>query len=257
MWEAIFDSYILFLFVFARMTGMLLFNPILGRRNVPAVVKVGLALLLSLIIVPNLDTRAEYGSLLEFTVLLIKELLVGYAFGLVINIFISWIFMAGEVADLQLGISMSRIYDPSSNVSMPLTGSVYNVLFIMIFFAGNGHLSLIKIMARSCQIFPPGDDIFNAAAGSFIALLMGDVLSLAAKMAMPILAIELLTEAGLGVLMRTVPQINVFVVGLQLKLLVGLFVIMSFLPAAARLMDSTTSTMFGQVQKALSMLLQT
>ncbi|MHC1695476.1 MAG: flagellar biosynthetic protein FliR [Eubacteriales bacterium] len=257
MWEIVYSNYILFLLVFTRMTGMLLFNPFFARRNIPAVIKIGLALILSFMIMPTLSVQIEYPSLFVFTVYLIKELLIGYVFGLVINIFISWIFMAGEIVDLQLGISMSKIYDPSSNVSMPLTGSIYNVLYILIFFVGNGHLSIIKIMARSCQIFPCGSDLFNTSVASFIVLLLGDAISLAAKMAMPILAIELLTEAGLGVLMRTVPQINVFVVGLQLKLLVGLYVIIAFLPSAANLMDDTTGVMFDQAQKALSLVFQT
>jgi flagellar biosynthetic protein FliR len=85
-------------------------------------------------------------------------------------------------------------------------------------------------------------------------MIFGDMLILALKLAIPVFAIELLSEAGMGVLMRIVPQINVFVAGLQVKLVIGILIIALALPAASRLMDATLTQMFGRMQESLSVL---
>lgn len=251
-----YETYLMYLLVFTRMTGALLFNPFLGRRSVPAIVKMGLALLLTVIIAPTLTSSApSFPTPLSFMLALLREMLLGYALGLIVNLFLAWILMAGEVMDMEMGTSVSKIYDPQSSISMPITGSVLNVMLTLVFFASNGHLTLIRIVASSIAMFPPGPQMVAFDVGQNIAVMMGDILILALKLAMPVLAIELLSEAGLGVLMRIVPQINVFVVGIQIKLGIGLMVVVLALPAVSRLMDTTLTQMFEELQRNLAILL--
>lgn len=251
-----FDNYVLVLLVFARMSGALLFHPFLGRRNVPVIAKIGLAMLASILLTPVLQVPAPvFSSSVSFMLSVLKEMAVGYALGLVMNLFLSWVLMAGEAIDMELGLGMGRIYDPQSNVSMPATGSLFNLMITLIFFASNGHLTLLRILANSCQLFPPGPSVINLQEGSFVALILGDMLVLMLKLAMPVIATELLTEAGMGVLMRVVPQINVFVAGLQVKLLVGLAIIIVALPAVSRLMDDTLTQMYKKLQESLAIML--
>ncbi|HBT65000.1 MAG TPA: type III secretion protein, partial [Ruminococcaceae bacterium] len=148
-------------------------------------------------------------------------------------------------------------YDPQSNVSMPISGSIFNLLFILMFFCSNSHLTFIKIMTLSFEMLPVGAELFNADFSKYIVDLFGSILVLAVKLALPVIAIEMITEIGLGVLMRTVPQINIFVVGLQLKLTIGLIIIVLILPGAANLLDHMTTAMFQNINKLLHLMQQT
>jgi flagellar biosynthesis protein FliR len=256
MLQLSFGNYILLLLVFARMSGALLFNPFFGRRNVPAIAKIGLAMLASILLTPVLQVPVPvFSSTVSLMLSLLKEMLVGFALGFLMNLFLSWVVIAGEVMDMEIGLGMARMYDPLSNVSMPIAGTMFNLMITLVFFSSNGHLTLIRIIASSCQLFPPGPAFFDFQAGSYLALMFGDMVVLALKLAMPVIATELLTEAGMGVLMRIVPQINVFVASLQVKIAIGLAIIIVALPAASRLMDDTLMQMYQRMQESLAVML--
>ncbi|MGI5891287.1 MAG: flagellar biosynthetic protein FliR [Bacillota bacterium] len=248
MWEMISEQYMIFLMIFARMTGMILFNPFLTRRSVSPYIKIGLAFFCAVILTASLDlTQLSFSSNLMFIVACLKELFIGFCCGVIMQLFLSVVLMAGEFIDLQLGVGMGKIYDPQSNVSMPITGSIFNLFFIISFFVVNGHLTLIKIIFYSFDILPLGPEFFNPEAWQYLTLIFSQILALALKLALPIIAIELVTEMGLGLLMRTVPQINVFMVGLQLKLLVGLILLVFVLPGVFGFFDSMLDQMFKEI----------
>ena len=258
MKEIMFSDYHLFLLVLTRMSGVFLFNPFLGKKNVPSIVKIGLSLLVAIIVTPTLSTKGvEISSDIGFILILLKELLIGYLTGFIISLFVSWVLMAGEMSDVQLGLGMSKIYDPHSNITMPLIGSLYNIMLTLIFFSSKSHLTLIKIASVSCEVFPPGPSMINMDIGSHVVLLFGDMLLLTLKLAIPIIAVELLAEAGLGVLMRTVPQVNVFVASIQLKLLIGLIVIFLFLPSVSGILNKSIGYMFERLEDSLVLMLKT
>lgn len=256
MLDLVFNNYIVFMAVFARMTGMIVFNPIWGRRNVPVIVKLGLAILVSLIVMGVLPAGTSIYLSSPFVLLLIclKELFIGFIVGFVIQMFLSALLMAGEFADLQLGVGMASIYDPQSNISMSMVGSLFNIFYIALFFISNAHLNFFKIMVFSFDILPLGTALINTQCGQYIALLFANIMVLAVKLSLPIVAIEIISEFGLGVLMRAVPQINMFVVGLQLKLLVGIILIILVFPALFGFFDSMTDTMFDSIRKGLSLM---
>lgn len=255
MWDLIFEKYMVFLMVFMRMSGMILFNPLFGRRNVPVNIKMGLALSVAVIITNTISgADVAFIGIFDFAVAGLKELLVGFALSFIMELAMSAYHIAGEMIDLQLGVSMSKIYDPQSNISMPLSGSIFNIMFVLMFFAGNGHLNLIKIISLSFNILPPGFKLLGANLSHYIVMLMSNILILAVKLCMPVVAIEIITEIGFGVLMRTVPQINLFVAGLQLKLLVGFAIILFIIPQVSELLDYQISWMFEQLEKSIKLL---
>lgn len=254
MWDMVFEKYNIFLMVFTRISAMILFNPALGKKNIPVAIKMGLSFLTAVIITGTLpDINLQFAGIPDLIIACLKELLIGFAVSFIIQMFLSTMLIAGEITDLQLGVGMSKIYDPQSNVSMPVSGSIYNLLFMLVFFAGNGHLTLIKIISLSFRILPPGPTILNFGFGDFIVQLFANILILAVKLSLPIVAIEIIAEIGTGVLMRAVPQINVFVLGLQLKLLIGIIMIIFILPNVAGMIDSMIGTMFTNIEKALSL----
>ena len=145
----------LFLLVLARMSGVVLFNPILGRQSIPGVVKSGFILLLSITAYTMTDYLPEApGSILETLVLLGLELFLGYVLGLVMNLFFYVPLLGGETIDMQMGMSMGRTYDPSSQTSTTVTASLLNLLLMLLFFAANGHQTLLRIILVSGRIVP-------------------------------------------------------------------------------------------------------
>ena len=255
MWDDFYANYITFLLIFARMMGMIIFNPIMARKSVPVIVKMGLAFFTTLIlleIVPK--TEANDLNTLTFMFICIKEVFIGFFAGFIMQLFFSVVNLAGEFMDLQLGVGMAKIYDPQSNVSQPLLGTILTLFFTVMFFVTNAHLTLLKIVFFSFDILPLGSQIINFQCGGYIVLLFSNILILALKLALPIVAIEMISEIGLGILMRSVPQINVFVVGLQLKLLIGLLLIVLVFPGFFDFFDSLTSAMFDNIISGLKLM---
>lgn len=251
MWESLFDNYLLFLCIFARVAGMVLFNPIFGRTNLPGTAKMGFCLFLSTLLLGLSPSSSLAGvtNLAVFFVICAKEFLIGFFAGFTVQLFLSILILAGDFADLQLGVGMAKVYDPQSNVSMSLTGSLFNIFYMVAFFASGGHRTFIKMIFYSFEVLPAGLSGINPAGYEFGALLFGNILVLALKLAMPLIAVEIVAEMCLGALMRTVSQINVFAVGLQLKLLVGLGLIVLIFPVFFGFFDAMTGAMFDAVQK--------
>ena len=232
----------LFLLITARMTGCVAFNPLLGRRGIPSLVKAGLILLLSVSVFSITTVQVEAPStLLGLALMFLMELFLGYVLGLVINLFFYIPVMAGSVIDMQMGLSMASTYDPASGIQVTATSTLLNVLMSLLFFAANGHHTLIRIFLVSGRVVPfgavaLGENFYGAMIQIFL-----DCTLLGVKLVMPILAAELMGQVGMGILMKAIPQINVFAINIELKVIIGLVLIMLMLfPFSQFLLEAET-----------------
>ena len=232
----------LFLYVVARVSGFVLFNPLLGRTNFPAIFRAGLILVLAVFTVSLIpaETVTVPGSILEFSVHALVELLVGFMLGMVVNFFLYIPQLAGLTIDTQMGMTMNQIYDAGSHVSMSVTGAILNALMILLFFAANGHHTLFRLLITSNDIVPFGAIALDTEAiTSALLLVFIEATILGVKLAMPILAAELLGQLGMGVLMKVIPQINVFTINIDIKILIGLvMVLMLIMPSSEFLLEA-------------------
>lgn len=226
------NRFMFFTLVLMRISGMILFNPILGRRNVPAVVKAGMIMALTIIVSSFYNGAVEQpNTVVEYAVILIKECAVGYVTGFVISLFLYVIILAGEFIDMQLGLSMAKIYDSQSNASISMSATLYNILYTLIFFALNGHIAVLHAILTSSEVVPYGEVVLNQAVYQRIWDIFIQCTILGIQMSFPILAAELICEMGVGILMKTIPQINVFVINIQAKVLIGILIlVMMFVP---------------------------
>jgi flagellar biosynthetic protein FliR len=174
-------------------------------------------------------------------------LLIGFIVGYIVQLFVSVILMSGEIMDTQIGLSMSKVYDPQSNVSMPLTASLLNAMFVLIFFISNGHLTMIKIFTQLCVVVPYQGLVFHTGMFGELVQLFSLMLIYAVKMALPILAAEMITEIGVGLIMRAVPNIDVFVINIQLKVFIGFLVILLMVPSYAGFLERLMTLMFDHI----------
>ncbi len=213
----------LFLYIIARMSGFVLFNPLLGRKNLPGLFRAGLILSLSVFVFPLAQQQTTLpDGVIALALRLLLELALGFVLGMVINFFFYIPQLAGLVIDTQMGMTMNEIYDAGAQANMSVTGQFLNVLMTLLFFAANGHHTLLRIMASSGQIVPFGAVSFGPELSSAMLSLFVECTVLAVKLCMPILAAELLGQIGMGILMKAIPQINVFSINIELKVLIGL-----------------------------------
>lgn len=245
----------LFELILMRMTGFVAFNPLYGRSSFPALAKAGLTLVLSVFVFGITDAApAPPVSVLTLALPLLLELGIGLALGFLMRFVFAVVQVGGEVIDTQMGITMAQIYDASSQASMTVTGSLLNVLLALDFFAENGHYTLMRILLTSGELVPYGTAMLGEAAAARMVELFAACMVLAVKLAMPILAAELLGEVGMGILMKVIPQINAFVINIELKVVIGLLLLFVFLMPMNEFLLELESNMLGELTWMLEVL---
>lgn len=213
------------------MSGFIFLNPVLGRRNIPSIAKTGLALVLSVLIYTAEGGGASdftVDSSLEFAVLLLKEFAVGFLLGFIMELMDMIFTFAGTVMDFQMGISMAQVYDPQSGVQISLTGKILQIYYMLIFFAVDGHLVLMRILLNAGELVPYGQVAISTNAAEMVMEIFYDCVILAVKLSFPLIAFEFILEIVVGVLMKINPQVNIFILSIQLRLLCG-FIMMIIL----------------------------
>lgn len=252
IWDTVFENFVGFLFVLCRVTGIFTFNPIFGRSNIPTTVRNAACVVLAVVMmtVPDINASVpEINNILGFGFIVLKELLVGFVFGFFTNLILTVLIYAGEIIDMQTGLSMAKTMDPSTGINMPIFANIYYYLFILYFFVTGGHLSYIKLFAISYETIPIGFQITDNTIDLCYVIVMyfGTVITLAVKFALPIMVTGMITEICLGLMMKAIPTIQVLVVNVQLKILIGLTV----LAAAARPMSEFIEKLMGYLWENL------
>lgn len=219
---------ILFALIVMRLSGAFVTNPIFGRSGVPSRAKAAFVLVMSLLLYLSLDGKLEYepSTMIEFAVMLVKELLYGIVISFGMELAFCIVRFASTIIDHTMGLSMAQIYDPQYNGQTTVTSGLYYAGVVLLFFATDSHLRLIGIFFNSAQQIPFGQIVWNRQLPLAILSLFEECIYLGLQFAMPLIAIELLSEASVGILMKMIPQINVFVVNIQIKIIVGLVMIL-------------------------------
>ena len=245
----------LFMLIFMRMTGFVLFNPILGRNSLPNLVKAGMIMVFSVFVFNVTEAGPEVPvQLVELVVDLVLELGVGFALGFVMYLCFMVIQVGGEVIDAQMGLTMAQVYDASSQVNMTVTASLLNVLMVLVFFMENGHHTMLRLFLSAQQVAPYAQIGFGQAVASAMAEVFLSCMVLAVKLAFPILAAEMLGELGMGILMKAIPQINAFVINIELKVIVGLVLLFLFLTPISEFLLDVEMQMLEQMGRVLQVI---
>lgn len=255
VWEMILNNFLGFIMILCRVSGIFSFNPIFNRNNFPARLRVGATFALSVLFAASMGT-VTYNpvSTIAFLFDIIKELGLGLILGFMINLILTVMIYAGELIDTQTGLGMAKAMDPSTGVTMPLFANIYYYMFILYFFLTGGHLSYIKLFYISYETLPIGFTGFNQNVMWAMANFLSTVLTLAVKFAAPIVAIELIVEVCIGVLMKAVPTIHIFVLNIQLKVLVGLAAALALAKPMSDFIEKLMGIMWQNLYGLLSMI---
>lgn len=247
------------LLFFLRVSGMTLSSPIFGRENIPSMAKICYSLALTwffFTVLPQGEAVA-YGSLLEYVLLCAKELLIGLLMGYLLTLFFSIAFVSGQLIDMQMSFGMANVFDEQSNASVPLLGNLLNFMMMLVFIASDGFERLIVMLNMTFRFIPVGQIGLNPDIAWTVAALFCESFVLGVRMAMPIVVAAILGEAALGVLARTVPQLNVFVLGLPLKVGLGFLILLAMLPVYTELTGTVFERMFAGMEQVFSELVGT
>ena len=212
-----------FLLVLARVASFIGASPILSAKGIPNMTKLGTALVLSILLLPmaKLGAYAEI-SFIAFMIQIVFEIIFGLALGFSVNIIFIALQMGGQLVDFQIGFSMAAVYDPLTKSKSSLYGRLYYWTAIALFFALDAHHYLVYILADTFDILPLGEIVTKHLRSSDIVFLFSSSFKTAFQIAIPLLLILFMTDVIMGMLARTVPQLNVFILGLPMKVLVGL-----------------------------------
>ena len=225
-------EFILFTLILMRMSGFIMLNPVLGRRNIPGMARAGFIVIISVItyqMVSGGNFEPDISSPVMYGVILIKEFLVGFVLGFTMYLFDFVVTFAGAVIDFQMGMTMATVYDAQNGAQIALTGKILQIYFLLLFFAVDGHLALMHLILTSGQVVPYGEVIFGPDAAKGIFDIFTECVILAVKLAFPIIAIEFIVEVAVGILMKMIPQINLFILSIELRIVFGLVILLLFI----------------------------
>jgi len=203
--------------------------PLIDLRSVPPVWRVALAICFAAAMapavvetVPASSIDLSVGGLVFETV---RSLVVGLLLGFTLNLVFTAVRFAGSVAGMQIGFAIVNSFDPQSGAQVSVVSQFYYLLAVLLFFVTGAHHILVEAMFHSCTAVPPFGNL-NAAGGAWYLLeQFGSVFVIGLRMAAPVVLVLLLVSASMGVVVKTVPQLNVLVVGFPIKIAVGLIVL--------------------------------
>ncbi|MCE5198772.1 MAG: flagellar biosynthetic protein FliR [Armatimonadota bacterium] len=241
-----------FLLVLSRVAGIFTSAPIFGNMNVAKPVRLAIAVALTLVFLPMAKYNAPTFDFLPFALALVKEAFIGILMGFLASMMFSAIQMAGAFIDLSMGFGMGQMVDPMTKEHDAVIGQLQNLTATMVFLAVNGHHLMIRGLAESFAILPLGQMSFGQDSANNILQMFAGIMLAALRIAAPVVGAIFLTDVALGILNRTVPQLNVFVVGFPVKLAVGLFATVAVLPLSVVVMTN----LFGGLHNDLLVLLK-
>ncbi len=248
--ELIINKYELFLIVIVRCSGIFLISPFFSSQNIPNRIKIGMTLILSIIISSTLDISVEELEMPLF-VLIFKELLVGAAIGFISSISISVFYVMGQIVDMSIGFGMVNVIDPQNRVQVPLMGNFYYMLALLLLITFDGHHIIINSLVDSYRYIPVGGFRIEENMVFSILDLVSNVFVIGFKLSIPVVAIIFLLDLLLGIMVRTIPQMNVFVIGLPMKIFIGMIIIAVTIPMFNAFTDRSLNILVDSLYKFL------
>ncbi|PKH24742.1 flagellar biosynthetic protein FliR [Enterobacterales bacterium CwR94] len=234
-----------------RVLALISAAPILSERAVSRKVKIGLALMITWLLLPGLPvTPVTLFSPAGFW-MLIQQILIGVALGFTMQLAFAAVRMAGELIGLQMGLSFATFFDPGSRLNMPVLARFLDMLAMLLFLSFNGHLWLISLLADSFHTLPIGGEPINSNAFMALTRAAGLIFINGMMLALPLITLLLTLNMALGLLNRITPQLSIFVIGFPLTLSIGILVMGMLMPLLAPFCEH----LFGEVFDLLSRLI--
>lgn len=231
-----------------RIGALIATAPILGDGSVPRTVRIGLAVLVTIVVAPGVPAVPD-ASLLsgDGIALIARQLLIGAAMGFSMRLAFAAVEYAGDLIGLQMGLGYATLVDPETNDQTPMIGSLLRYFASLAFLVANGPLLMIAGIAESFNVLPLAGDGAMLEDWKMLALQGSTIFGLALHMALPVVAALLVTNVALGVMTRAAPQLNLFSIGFPITITVGLVVLVASLPVLLGIAGSAMTQTAGRL----------
>jgi flagellar biosynthetic protein FliR len=242
-----------FLILLARFTGIT-FIPIFNTRNIPVQWRISILMILTFFawFIGLGKTVPTELKLPVYVLTIATEVLTGIALALVIQFIFAGVQLAGQLLDTQMGFGIMNVVDPLSGTQAPILGNFKYVLALLVFLQVEGHHYFIKALFDSYETIPVGQSFFLSThfIQSYLSY-FGDIFIIGCKLSMPIVGTLLITDFVMGIMARTVPQMNIFMVGMPVKILIGFFVLLITIPLYIYLLNTSFADTINKIYNLL------
>lgn len=242
-----------FLLILTRVSCFVFAAPFFSLNNTPRHVRVALSVFTALLLYQTLTPApaVEYNTVMGYAAVVIKEAVTGLIIGLGANLCSAIVNFAGHVVDMETGLSMVTLFDPNTRENISITGAYYQYVVMLMLIASGMYRYLMGALADTFILIPVNGAVFRmdslmASAVKF----MSNYIIIGFRICLPVFCVILMLNAILGVLAKVSPQMNMFAVGIQLKILVGLAVL--FLSAS--MLPSAANFIFQQMKETITAL---
>lgn len=211
--------------VLFRVASVFMTMPVFGTQLLPARVRLFLAMMITLLVAPQIPLMPELDPLsLGTWVVIAEQILIGAAMGFMLQLLFQIHVLAGQIIAMQMGLGFASMNDPSMGISVAVVGQVFTMLVTLLFLTLNGHLVVIEVLVESFTTLPIGETL-GAADFYTLVLRFSWVLAAALLIGLPAIIALLIVNLSFGVMMRAAPQLNIFSIGFPLTLVFGLFIL--------------------------------
>lgn len=249
------ENFEAFLLIFVRITGFIYTAPFFSLRNVPTRVKAGLAIFMTAILFYTVSyTSPEYKTVIDYAVLIVGEALAGAIMGFFANIAYQIITFAGQIIDMEIGFSMVNEIDPATSIQTTITANFYGYAILLMMMITNLHHYFIRAIIDSFQVIPLGKVSINPGAYQLMIDFITDYFIIGFRIVLPVFAAILVVNTILAILAKIAPQMNMFVIGMQLKIFVGLFVLILITQLIPSVSDFIFNEMIDMLKKSIDLL---
>jgi len=234
----------LYFWPFVRISGMLIMVPLLSGTYVNTRVRLMLAVFITLAVAPSMDLPPPVDPFtLHGVMLIVQQVAIGFAIGLVFAIVFQAFIMAGHLASMAMGLAMATMVDPATGVNTPIIGRYFTIVATLLFLLFNGHVFVFQAVHYSFETLPIGLRFFNQDSLWLLIEFGSQMFVYGVAIALPLVTALLLVNISFGVISRAAPALNVFAVGFPITLLVGLIMLILItpllLPNLQHLMDAS------------------
>lgn len=244
-----------FLLILIRVASFIFVAPFFSQANVPQRIKLGLSLFLSVIFYNVLPVQDfSYTGVIGYATLVIKESIAGLLIGFSAYVCFMIINLAGRIIDMEIGLAMAQQFDPTTRTQTGITGTLYSYLIMMVMLASDMHIYLINAILESFSLIPIGGARLGDTLYGTIVGFISDYFIIGFRIALPIFSAILIMNCMLGIMAKVAPQMHMFSVGIQMKLLTGLFILfvtVRLIPTISNFVSDTMKNIVSEVMKGL------
>lgn len=244
------------LMVIARVSAFVMTAPFFNYNSIPARMKAAISIMLSILVIQIHPPAAiSYTGMIGYSILVVKEIVVGLILGFMCKLCMHIVNFAGQLMDMEMGLSMANMFDPATNVQITVTGNIYNYFMMLLLVVTNMHYYIIRAVFDSFAYFNVGETVYRGSLKDIMVDFMVNYFIIAFRIVLPIFCCMLIINVVLGVLARAAPQMNMFVVGIQIKVLAGLamlVVLVQTLPTVSDFIFSEMKDVMSQVIRSFT-----